>query len=104
MEKYIKILENIGIMKLKDGLSYDEAIEYKFAMDNVLNELERLQKENNDLRAIKETIRYLEEDGEKDDLYYVVGRGSYLAKVLENAQDFEKTVHISKLKYLIDSN
>lgn len=63
------------------------------AMINVLNELERLQKENNDLRAIRETVRYLEEDGEKDDLYYVVGRGSYLANVLENALNSEKTVH-----------
>lgn len=63
------------------------------AISFVLNELERLQKENNDLRAIKETVRYLEETGVKDDLYYVVGRGSYLAKVLENAQDFKKTVH-----------
>lgn len=52
---------------------------------NIINELERLQKENNDLRAIKETVRYLEEAGVKDDLYYVVGRGLYLADVLNSA-------------------
>lgn len=43
MEEDIKILENTGIIELKDGLSYDKAIDYKFAVDKLLEEVERLQ-------------------------------------------------------------
>ena len=90
MEEDIELLKE----KINNGYIYVNCGNFvNKAIENILNELERLQKENNDLRAIKETIRYLEEDGEKDDLYYVIGRGSYLAGVLENAQDFKKTVH-----------
>lgn len=88
MEEKIRI-----VRKFNQENRYRDGGVLNNAIDDTLNELERLQKENNDLRAIKETVRYIEEDGEKDDLYYVVGRGSYLANVLENAQDFEKTVH-----------
>ena len=40
MEEDIKILENTGIIELKDGLSYDKAIDYKFAVDKLLEEVE----------------------------------------------------------------
>lgn len=60
MEEEIKILENIGIMKLKDGLSYDEAIEYKFALQTVLNKLERLQKENEELHKEIDRMKSLD--------------------------------------------
>lgn len=88
MEEKIRI-----VRKFNQENRYRDGGVLNNAIDDTLNELERLQKENNDLRAIRETVRYLEEEGVKDDLYYVVGRGSYLAKVLENAQDFKKTVH-----------
>lgn len=80
MEEKIRI-----VRKFNQENRYRDGGVLNNAIDDTLNELERLQKENNDLRAIKETVRYLEEEGEKDDLYYVVGRGSYLADVLNSA-------------------
>lgn len=46
MEEEIKILENTGIIELKDGLSYDKAIDYKISVDKLLEELEIIQKDN----------------------------------------------------------
>lgn len=80
MEEKIRI-----VRKFNQENRYRDGGVLNNAIDDTLNELERLQKENNDLRAIKETVRYIEEDGEKDDLYYVVGRGTYLADVLNSA-------------------
>lgn len=80
MEEKIRI-----VRKFNQENRYRDGGVLNNAIDDTLNELERLQKENNDLRAIKETVRYLEEEGVKDDLYYVVGRGLYLADVLNSA-------------------
>ena len=55
MEEKIRI-----VRKFNQENRYRDGGVLNNAIDDTLNELERLQKENNDLRAIKETVRYID--------------------------------------------